>query len=558
MSSAPDLHVVSSAERFPSQELWLMSQVTVLSERVGGVLEAMVPVELINREDVPVDVDHVNELAESIKKEALIAGEGTGQLSPILIAEVPDQDKFMIIDGFHRDAALQTAGRQTIFSTIRRGTTLEEVLDLRILTATTHTSVSFARVTEWINDAWSRSEWVDKITVVQAFALTKTDSSGRNLGLTADDVRGINEWVNDKCEKWRMSPATVHINLTTAELADPELVKEARRRVGGHELTDITPQHLGVIAKAFPRQYAMQRLASSIAKANNMNIPTARAMTVILQQASTFEEAVELAEQTQWEKVKPVYAATRAREVARKEEQLRAELATQWTEHEGSLSEKILVMDAMLGRVSLEALVYKGRYVSPIYAPSDVLGFEVTTAPADMQKAIAPHVQEQVIDDFVTLTDELAPSLSRTLIAKHGLNETDAHNIIRAAAFNVTQDMETGDLRFVELGRKATMQELLTHGIGSYLEKRVRPVPAIPEQAKQQPNIEQIAFYDLAKAVQRMDDMRRRAFVLRGILGLSTKITAAIVGKKETAIPYYLLDAQQVIADRKAGISSRL
>lgn len=551
MSSAPDLHVVTSPERFPTQESWLMSQVSVLSERAGGVLEAMVPVDLINREDVPVDVDHVKELADSIEKEAALIGTGTGQLSPILIAEVPGQDKFLIIDGFHRDAALHATGRQTIFSTIRRGTTLEEVLDLRILTANTHAPVSFARVTEWVTDAWSRSEWADKISVVQAFALTKTQSSGKILRLSAKEAADIQAWVKDKCEKWRMSPSTVHINLTTAELADPELVKEARRRVGGHELTDITPQHLGVIAKAFPRQYAMQRLATSIAKANNMNIPTTRAMTVVLQTAASFDHAVEIAEQTQWEKVKPVYAATRAREVARKEEEQRAAIEERISMHEGSLSEKILVLDVRLGKVALDGMVHKGLYVPPIFKAKDGATPTVVDIRQDMLDETAALDNRQTVDDFVNLSDELAQGLARTLVAKHGLSEQDAHSIIRAASLNVAQDFEQGDLRHVHVNRKATMQLLLTLCIGKYLERRVRPdgtnetAPASgPDQGRQ------FTYYDVAKAVPLLDDLRRQTFVLRSLLGLSVNSTAAVVGKSPKVVPYHLIDAEQIIASR--------
>ena len=95
----------------------LINQVQILNERDGGLLEAYVPIDLINQEDVAVDQAHVLELAESIRQQSK-THEITGQLSPILLGLLPDHDKFVILDGFHRVPAVKLAGSEIVYATI--------------------------------------------------------------------------------------------------------------------------------------------------------------------------------------------------------------------------------------------------------------------------------------------------------------------------------------------------------------------------------------------------------------------------------------------------------
>ncbi len=52
----------------------LLERVDVRSIEKGGLIEAIVPLETIYREDVPVDASHVEEIARSIKAEADLRG----------------------------------------------------------------------------------------------------------------------------------------------------------------------------------------------------------------------------------------------------------------------------------------------------------------------------------------------------------------------------------------------------------------------------------------------------------------------------------------------------
>src|SRR3989344_4490382 len=161
-------------------------QVTIVNKREGGLVEAYVPISLIYTQDVPVDASHVQELADSIAKEAKSRpGLRTGQLSPVLLAEVEEFDQLPIIDGFHRVPALKLLGSQEVYATIRPESSWEEIVDLRILAATTHRAVRFSRLVEWIEEAWQYSPWSEKIKAAQAFQLRFIKTmTGTRIGLT--------------------------------------------------------------------------------------------------------------------------------------------------------------------------------------------------------------------------------------------------------------------------------------------------------------------------------------------------------------------------------------
>lgn len=122
-----------------------ISQIRVVKRREGGLIDAMVPLPLVYREDVPVDQPHVSDLVDSIGREAQL-GSGTGQLIPVLLGSIPNFPQFPIVDGFHRVAALYELKRDDVYATVRPYCTWEHVVDLRILAATTHRSVRFSRL----------------------------------------------------------------------------------------------------------------------------------------------------------------------------------------------------------------------------------------------------------------------------------------------------------------------------------------------------------------------------------------------------------------------------
>lgn len=293
----------------PSDQNSLLDQVEILhKEAITGNVVAMVPVELIYQQDVAVDSSHVMDLAASIKKEAEENG-GHGQLSPVSLAEVIDFDQFPIMDGFHRTPAVQSLGRKEVFATIRPNSTWDDVIDHRILAATTHRSVRFSRVVEWVEESWRRTPWANRIGSISAFNLAfQKAMTGERLGLQPEEAEQIKQWVNKKCDFWHLSPSTIYNNLNIARTAAPELVHDARERRRGDKLDALTPQHLSVVTKILPNNFGVQRLVAEIAKKHAMTVPKTRAVAKILSNAKDLVEAEKIVEETNWEDVEPVLA----------------------------------------------------------------------------------------------------------------------------------------------------------------------------------------------------------------------------------------------------------
>src|SRR5581483_5418037 len=102
----------------PRGEASLIDMSRIVNRREGGVVEAHVPISLIFREDVPVDFQHVNDLADSILREEA-HGKASGQLTPVLLGELKGYPQFRILDGFHRVGALAQLERSEAYATIR-------------------------------------------------------------------------------------------------------------------------------------------------------------------------------------------------------------------------------------------------------------------------------------------------------------------------------------------------------------------------------------------------------------------------------------------------------
>lgn len=292
----------------------LLDMVDVVGEREGGLVECYVPVELICMEDVPVNEEHVEQLSSSIKEEAVRAESGTGQLSPVLLGEIEGEDQLRIIDGFHRCSALNKAGVPMVYATIRQST-WDEVIDLRILTARTHKTVQFARIVEWVNDSWDRTPWSAKLNVTQAFVLYRTLSSGRQLGISSDEAQGVQEWVELKCQQWKVSAASIYNHLSVASVADPQLVAEARS--GNKDIYDyITPGHLKVIAKGLPLRFDVQRFVAATAKSRNLKIPETRSLANKLAACEDLAAAQEMVRTIDWATIQPEYSPRQTRRMA--------------------------------------------------------------------------------------------------------------------------------------------------------------------------------------------------------------------------------------------------
>ena len=195
---------------------------------------ATVPIDrLVN--DVAVDLVHVRELADSIK--------ASGPISPVMVRD----ETYELIDGFHRVAAMQELGFQEV-GCILMPCDDETFWDLRIMSASLHKSVAFARAVDWVEECFRTSEWASRYK--SAYSLF---AGSRLNNLPAE----ANTWVAEKSQKWGLAPRTVEGWLYTKQSLAPEVLQAASHsRVRGNELSYT---HLREIADELPNQPVLQK-----------------------------------------------------------------------------------------------------------------------------------------------------------------------------------------------------------------------------------------------------------------------------------------------------------
>jgi hypothetical protein len=277
----------------------LRSKIRIVRERERDLLEAYVPLGLIHSEDVPVDRDHVLNLAASIKKEEE-GGKKNGQLSPLLLGEIEGLGFFRILDGFHRCDALKELGKEEAFATVKLNCTEQDALDLRIVSAVSHKSVNFSRTVDWSRQAWDLSLYSKKLRLTEAFDLRFSEKRAKS-GITKEEVSEIRKWIDDKCKRWDIHAPTLHKYLMIAEIADPQLVKSVRFQVGGSGgLKALTVNHLKEISMALPGNYEFQQIVSGVVLRDELRVPGARELAKAVSKAKTKEEALRIANSGSW------------------------------------------------------------------------------------------------------------------------------------------------------------------------------------------------------------------------------------------------------------------
>ncbi|MDN5275531.1 MAG: hypothetical protein JWN33_180 [Candidatus Saccharibacteria bacterium] len=437
---------------------YLLSKIEVYKEREGGLMEAMVPIGLIDRSEVPVDQSHVDELALSMAAE-IEKGSVNGQLSPILLGHIPGERTFKIIDGFHRDAAQQQLNATDIFSTIKINTSAEEVLDLRIMTAHAHTNVSFARTYEWVSDAWQKTEWARRIDVAQVFRLASNKKmTGRNLGLKMEEAEAIRAWAIDKSERWRKAPSVIHNVMATAQISDPELIKQVRRRRSGHELTNLTPEHLNVIAKAFPNRHEEQKLISEVVIKQNLKIDDTRRVVEFLHDIKDARLVQVVIEKTNWQALLGYESQSPTKKT---DKSLDKNVIAFPVPASGKLALQLLQSESRVARLTLENSALSGAYVAaPIHDDrhsSLIIEHEPKHALADI---LEPVSNEATVDGLLEWVERVSSRYHGSLLGA-GLNDEQAAHAIRSAGQRVSRDIEAGALRYVPFTRPQAYDEVM-------------------------------------------------------------------------------------------------
>ncbi len=288
------------------------------------LIQARVPLEVIFNEDVPVNQSHVEDLKKLIRLEANENG-GTGQLQAILLGEIPGRSRFAVMDGFHRIPAVEQLGRRDILANIRLNCDWEKVIDLRIAAARSHEVVKFARLVDWIEDAWSMTQWSYYVSALQAVSFTykKRDApeyavTGKRLGFSPEEAEQIRFWVNDKCARWNIGTSSIYHYLSAAAIADPLLIKSARESQPGHRAEVVTPLQLHAIAQALPYQFEKQQLVARLTVASRLPIAKARALALEIFDSATIADAIAKIEAINVDEIAP--ARNLGRTIARRRE----------------------------------------------------------------------------------------------------------------------------------------------------------------------------------------------------------------------------------------------
>ena len=203
----------------------------------------------INRlvNDVAVDPVHVRELADSIKV--------SGPISPVMVREGSHE----LIDGFHRVAAMQELGF-THVECILTPCDEETFWDLRIMSASLHKSVAFARAADWVEECFRVSPWASKYK--SAYVLFV---SGRQNNVAPE----AQSWMLQKSQAWGLSPRTIEEWLYTKQSLAPEVLNEASS--SREQTNDVSFTQLRDIARSLPNRQELQKRVLEKAQTEGLN-----------------------------------------------------------------------------------------------------------------------------------------------------------------------------------------------------------------------------------------------------------------------------------------------
>lgn len=289
--------------------------VEVMYSREGGLFECAVPTELIDHEEVPVKKEWAESLAYQMKAIAEIEG-GSGQQQAIGLGFIPGQSLLKIIDGFHRDAALEINNERIVYATVKL-TDWDKLYDQRIFTAKDHAHVRFSRVVQWIREVWNYSGLSDVMTVEQAILLYRFETDGSKLGIDPEKVRLANEWVRTKEAQWDMAAMTIHSHLKIAENVDPRLVHSTREKKSGNVLEAPSQTILKIFSQNLPGNFDFQNLVMNKAMQHNLKGPEVRALSMAVKDCDDLFSATAIIDGMDLAKLKPAYRETKVGDLRR-------------------------------------------------------------------------------------------------------------------------------------------------------------------------------------------------------------------------------------------------
>lgn len=215
--------------------------------------------------DVAVDPVHVKELADSIKV--------SGPISPVLVREETSE----LIDGFHRVAAMKELGFDSV-ECIVTPCDQETFWDLRIMSATLHKAVTFARAVDWIDEAFSQSTWKERYS--SAHSLFKQSSR-------REAPKDVQDWAETKAKKWGLSTGTIESWLNAKQSMAPELKEELKT---GEGATVVPTDTYIEIARSLQSKPHLQKRVLDKAREEGLTSRSVREVSQAVRQAADDEE----------------------------------------------------------------------------------------------------------------------------------------------------------------------------------------------------------------------------------------------------------------------------
>lgn len=214
--------------------------------------------------DIPVDPVHARELADSIMSK--------GQLAPVIIREETKE----VIDGFHRIAAMAELGFKKV-DCVTTSSSDEEFWDFRIMSASLHRNVTFARVVDWIEKVFELSPWTNRYKSTYGLF----DSAHKENA--PEDAK---VWAEQKAKMWGLATGTIRQWLYAKQSMAPDLLKEAMT-LGDRVIS--TPTYIEV-AMDLPSRPELQRQLIEKAKAEGLAPRDVRTLAGALRHAKDKEE----------------------------------------------------------------------------------------------------------------------------------------------------------------------------------------------------------------------------------------------------------------------------
>lgn len=223
--------------------------------------------------DVPVDPVHMRELADSIMTK--------GQLAPVIVRE----DTKEVIDGFHRIAAMKDLGFNQVEGVLTPCDD-EGFWDFRIIQASLHKNVTFARAVDWIEKVFElsslRKHWEHGGAREYKSAYSVFAAYNR-----ANPPQEAREWVETKSRMWGLAPRTIENWLYMKQTLAPEVLKEATLPVEGKVGLGLYE----AVATSLPTKPELQKQVVEKAKAEELSPKEVRTLAQALRRAEDEEEA---------------------------------------------------------------------------------------------------------------------------------------------------------------------------------------------------------------------------------------------------------------------------